>query len=243
MIMRCAALALALIAASCGRQLLPSQRLLDPEAAVAACTAADSFAEPARTVDLCSIVVDANPPIATGEKLTDALVSRGVAFRNLNQLEKSKRDLERSVSLSPRSAEALRMLAWTLREMKDYDTADKLYSDAIAIEDDWQARLSRCVIRGSSMGRWQDAVADCRIAHEKSPNADSYYFLADALHHAGRLEEAVEIARAGIAQPDAEQRTIEELANLLTALGRADEAADVLKAAQTRHEPDRGEHP
>jgi hypothetical protein len=219
------------VAVACQKPPVP---LKDPQAAIRLCLDLDSLTEAARTIDACTPVIEAPRSQVSEAELAEALLSRGVAHRNLNELDLSRADLDRAMTLAPKDAGVLRMLAWTYREREEYELSDRLYTEALANNDEWQGRLSRCVVRGFGLERWEDALSDCKLALEKDPNPDAYYFTAQAQNRLGKFEEALATATAGLKKPDAEQRLSDELVSALRSLGQAEEAEAAEKAARTR---------
>jgi tetratricopeptide (TPR) repeat protein len=124
-------------------------------------------ADSGETAELSRVVRDCTNalavPMADEEARSAILVHRGVAFRNLGDLESSLADLSEAVRLSSMNAEALRMLAWTQREMNRLDEAEANYDKALSIEWHWQGLLSRCVVR-IDLGKFSRAIVDCEQA-------------------------------------------------------------------------------
>jgi tetratricopeptide (TPR) repeat protein len=219
------------VAVACEKAPVP---LEDPQAAIGFCLELDSRTQAARTVDACTPVIEASRSQVSEADLVEALLSRGVAYRNLKKLALSRSDLDRAMTLAPKDAEVLRMLAWTYREREEYGLSDRLYTEALANNDEWQGRLSRCVVRGFGMERWDDALADCKQALAKDPNPDAYYFTAQAQNRLGKFEEAAATATEGLKKSNAEERLSDELVSALRSLGRAGEAEAAEKAAKAR---------
>ncbi len=137
------------------------------------------------------------------------------------------------MKLAEDDASALRMLAWTYRELGDFAHAEGLYTDALALEDEWQGRLSRCVVRGG-LGRWEEAHEDCTRALVLDPNSDAYYFSATTLNELGRHDEAARIASEGAMREDATERLYDELARARAGLGDESGAAAARAEARQR---------
>lgn len=128
-------------------------------------------------------------PLSDADRAAD-LIQRGVAFRNLGHLEKSLADLSEALHLDDRNVTALKMKAWTLREMHRPAESIPLYDRAIALAPDAQAYLSRCAAR-TDLRLFDEAVHDCEEADRRERSTDSLFFLALSLSGAGRTGEAL----------------------------------------------------
>ena len=112
---------------------------------------------------------------------SEAFANRGIARRELGQLDDSVTDLEQAVALDA-APNHLRMLAWTYREMNRPDKAEAIYTTVLETDDHWQGWLSRCVVR-QDQGNYQLAVSDCEEALARDPeNLDALYFAARAFN-------------------------------------------------------------
>src|ERR1043165_9522028 len=78
--------------------------LLDPEGAIEDCVALDPAERPGRTIDVCSSVVDGDPRVAAGHDLIEALMNRGIAWRELGKFDSSVADLQKASALAPDEA-------------------------------------------------------------------------------------------------------------------------------------------
>jgi lipoprotein NlpI len=66
-------------------------------------------------ISVCTRVLGRND--LSPETRSDLLVQRGVAYRNIKNLDKSLADLRAAQDLTPGDPSVSRMLGWTLREM------------------------------------------------------------------------------------------------------------------------------
>ena len=91
----------------------------------------------------------------------ELLVHRGVAYRNVGDLDKSLTDLGAAQDLTPDDPWVSRILAWTYREMGRLVDAEKEYGRALTLEPHPQAYLSRCFVR-YDMKKLEDALPTAR---------------------------------------------------------------------------------
>ena len=135
---------------------------------------------------------------------SEAFANRGIARRELGQLDDSVADLEQSVALDA-APNHLRMLAWTYREMNRPDKAEAIYTQVLETDDHWQGWLSRCVVR-QDQDNYQQAVSDCEEALARDPeNLDALYFAARAYNFLSDGNSALPLAEkaASLAPNDA----------------------------------------
>ncbi|WP_371227028.1 tetratricopeptide repeat protein [Roseovarius sp. 2305UL8-3] len=128
-----------------------------------------------------------------GAKLGEAYSNRGVANRELGNLEESASDLETSIKIDS-STNTLRMLAWTYREMSRYAEAETIYTNTLDADDHWQGWLSRCVVR-QDLEKYQLALKDCKEALIRDPdNPDAAFLTARAFNFLGQGNLALPLA-------------------------------------------------
>lgn len=116
--------------------------------------------EPEKSLDLCFEFLLSDTLETQARAI--ALEKRGIAHRELGNLEQSIVDLGASIALS-QDTSVMRMLAWTYREAQRYEDAEALYSRVLKSDKHEQGWLSRCVVR-QDLGRYEDALADCKQA-------------------------------------------------------------------------------
>lgn len=192
--------------------LLPASLAAEP------CFDVDPNAAPQTAIAACTdfLLSDQTAP----ELRADALANRGIALRELGQLDRSAEDLGASVALAP-TPSAMRMLAWTYRTMQRYSDAEELYSRVLNQDDHWQGWLSRCVVR-LDQEKYAAAVSDCEQALARDPdNLDALFFGARAYGFADAPEKALPLTtRATQIAPDDPRHLVEHIWALhLTGLG------------------------
>lgn len=146
------------------------------------------------------------------------LVQRGVAFRNLGDFDSSLVDLSAAVKLSPKNAEAARMRAWTLRELKRFGEAEVDFGQALSIEYHWQALLSRCVVR-IDLEKFLKAIEDCEEALKQNRNTDSLYFTAWLYNKLRRFPEAITLLQVAVLTDELSARIFDQLAHAYISVG------------------------
>ncbi len=161
------------------------------------------------------------------------LINRGVAFRNLGAFDLSLSDLTEAVNLDGEDLTAIKMKAWTLREMGRQLEALPLYDLAIARSPDAQALLSRCVVN-IDLERYSKAFPDCERALTLERSADALYFTALLLDEEGRGEEAVAYAEETLSHDSALPQHFALVAELQKRLGRMPEARATVRAGIER---------
>ena len=162
-----------------------------------------------------------------------ALADRGIAYRELRELERSTADLKASLALV-RDTSTMRMLAWTYREMGRSSEAEDLYTDLLSEDQHWQGWLSRCVVR-QDLERFEDALGDCLEALNRDPeNIDALYFTARAYNFIGRPGEALPLAEEAIELEPADPRHIVEQVWALYLMGQGDYASETARRGLSR---------
>lgn len=193
-----------------------------------ACLQADPNGQPQATVAACNAFLAAHD--SEELEVAQALLSLGVAHRELGNLIESIAFLKRSIEIVPDSS-AMRMLAWTYREADDPAKAEDLYTRVLAVDDHWQGYLSRCVVR-QDMQNYEAAVLDCQAALAQTPdNLDVLYFTARALNFLGDGSAALPHARAASAAAPDDPRHQVELAWALYQAGQPEPAGVVARRA------------
>lgn len=158
----------------------------------------------------------------------DILTTRGVALRNVGALDASLADLDAAVRLGPDSGNVRRMRAWTLYGMGRYTAAELEYGRALAVDDHWQAFLSRCVVR-MDMSKFDAALDDCKTALERDRNIDALYFTAWLYNERGEPERAIPLLEEARGSSDLTARIFSELAHSYLAAGDNDAALAALE--------------
>lgn len=159
------------------------------------CFAINPNENPAESISTCSKL------LATGELGTveraEALVNRGIAFREAGEYSKSIEDIGASLALSENTS-TMRMLAWTYRETGRLTDAEQLYTRILELDTHSQGWLSRCVVR-QDMERYKQALADCQEAlRQDGENLDSLYFTARAHSFLDQPEEALPLTKTAM---------------------------------------------
>jgi tetratricopeptide (TPR) repeat protein len=170
---------------------------------------------------------------------TELLVQRGVAYRNVGDLNKSLADLGAAQDLAPDDPHVSRMLAWTYREMGRPAEAEKEYGRALKLEPHPQAFLSRCFVR-FDMKKLEDALADCERAHGTDPSEDSTYLTARLYRMLGRPSSALPLLEGAIGTPIESGRIYGFLAEIYESNGRPDDAHRVRQQGQRKFPKDKG---
>jgi tetratricopeptide (TPR) repeat protein len=176
------------------------------------CISSDAIADPENTIFLCNQVIAAqsdNP-----NALVPALHNRGIAHRQLGDIDQSIADFNAVLALDPTNTPTRRMLAWTYRQSGQEATAEALYSAILEQDDHWQGWLSRCAVR-TDLKRYNAAIRDCseverRLSLDTSMSEegrqgvmrDVWYFTAISLNELNRPGTAASVARQGLGQPD-----------------------------------------
>jgi tetratricopeptide (TPR) repeat protein len=169
----------------------------------------------------------------------ELLVHRGVAHRNVGDLNKSLADLGAAQDLTPDDPQVSRMLAWTYREMGRPAEAEKEYGRALKLEPHSQAFLSRCFVR-FDMKKLEDALADCESAHGADPSEDSTYMTARLYRMLGRPSSALPLLEGAIGTPIESGRIYGSLAEIYESNGRPDDAHRVRQQGQRKFPMDKG---
>ena len=172
-------------------------------------------------ISICTRVLGGND--LSPKTRTELLVRRGVAYRNVGDLNKSLADLGAAQDLSPGDPLVSRMLAWTYRGMGRLAEAKKEYGRALKLEPHPQAFLSRCFVR-FDMKKLEDALADCETAHGADPSEDSTYLTARLYRMLGRPSSALPLLEGAIGAPIESGRIYGLLAEIYESNGRSDDA-------------------
>jgi tetratricopeptide (TPR) repeat protein len=170
---------------------------------------------------------------------TELLVHRGVAYRNVGDLNKSLGDLSAARDLAPGAPWVLRMLGWTYREMGRAAEAENEYGRALKLEPHPQAFLSRCFVR-YDMKKLKDALGDCEAAHSADPSEDSTYLTAQLYHMLGRPSFARPLLEGAIGTPIESGRIYGLLAEIYDSDGRPDDARRIRQEGQRKFPNDKG---
>jgi tetratricopeptide (TPR) repeat protein len=165
----------------------------------------------------------------------ELLVHRGVAYRNVGDLEKSLADLGAAQDLTPDDPWVSRMLAWTYREMGRLVDAEKEYGRALKLEPHPQAYLSRCFVRK----KLEDALADCEKAHGVDPSEDSTYLTGLLYRKLGRLSSALALLEGAIGTPIESGRIYGLLAEIYESNGRPDDARHLRQQGKRKFPKDK----
>jgi len=169
---------------------------------------------------------------------TELLTHRGVAYRNVRDLDRSVADLRAALDLTPEAPWVSRMLAWTYREMRRPAEAEKEYGRALRLEPHPQAFLSRCFVR-YDMKKLDDAVDDCERAHRLDPSEDSTYMTARIYRMLGRSSSAQSFLEAAIGTPMESGRIYGLLAEIYDSDHRPDDARRIRQQGQRKFPKDK----
>jgi tetratricopeptide (TPR) repeat protein len=186
-------------------------------------------------IRLCTIVLQGKELSAA--QRADVLVHRGVAYRNLDDFEKSTGDLRAARELTPDDPMVSRMLGWTWREMGRLEEAEAELTRSIKLEPHPQGFLARCFVR-FSLGKLADALADCETVHGVDPSEDSAYMTARLYKEAGRATSAVPLLEGVIGTALESGRVYGLLAEVYAAGGRADDARRIKEQGMLRFPKD-----
>lgn len=219
--------------------------LIPPRALGQAPTAEDCHAVSADTRDktqleavvrICSMVLGRSD-VDSGRR-GGMLVHRGVAHRNLGVLDRALTDHLEARRLLPEDASTARMLGWTYREMRRSEEAEREFGRSLRLEPHWQGFLSRCYVR-FDLKRYNDALADCKTAHQINPNGDSTYLIALLYRQRGEAGAAISILEAAIGTSMASARIYRLLSEAYAETGRAAEAQAIRERGRRRfpHDP------
>jgi len=188
-------------------------------------------------ISICTRVLDRNN--LSPKTRTELLVHRGVAHRNLGDLNKSLADLGAAQDLTPGDPQASRMLAWTYREMGRPAEAEKEYGRALKLDPHPQAFLSRCFVR-YDMKKLEDALVDCETAHGADPNESSTYMTARLYRMLGRPSSALPLLEGAISTPIESGRLYGLLAEIYESNGRPEDATRIRQQGQRKFPKDKG---
>ncbi len=176
------------------------------------CILSDAIANPSETIAICNEVIakrSTNPAVRG-----PALHNRGIAYRQLGDIEQSIADFNAVLAIDPTNTPTKRMLAWTYRQSGQIATAEALYTAILDEDDHWQGWLSRCAVR-TDLKRYNGAIRDCSEVEQRlsldtamseesrqSVMQDVWYFTAIALNELNRPGTAASVARQGLGLPD-----------------------------------------
>ncbi|MGO4686135.1 tetratricopeptide repeat protein [Hyphomicrobium sp. 2TAF46] len=169
---------------------------------------------------------------------SELLAHRGVAYRNVRDLDGSLADLHAALDLTPGTPRVSRMLAWTYREMGRSAEAEKEYGHALELEPHPQAFLSRCFVR-YDMKKLDDALDDCARAHRLDPSEDSTYMTARIHRMLGRSSSAQSLLEAAIGTPMESGRIYGLLAEIYGSDRRPDDARRIRQQGQRKFPKDK----
>jgi tetratricopeptide (TPR) repeat protein len=188
-------------------------------------------------ISICTRVLGRND--LSPKTRTQLLVHRGVAYRNVGDLNKTLADLGEAQDITPGDPQVSRMLAWTYREMGRPAEAEKEYERALKLEPHPQAFLSRCFVR-YDMRKLEDALTDCETAHGADPNESSTYMTALLYRMLGRPSAAQPLLEGAIGTPLESGRLYGLLAEIYESNGRLDEANRIRQQGQRKFPKDKG---
>jgi tetratricopeptide (TPR) repeat protein len=188
-------------------------------------------------VSICTQVLGRND--LSPKTRTQLLVHRGVAYRNVGDLNKSLADLGAAQDLTPGDPQVSRMLAWTYRGIGRPAEAEKEYGRALELEPHPQAFLSRCFVR-YDMRKFEDALTDCKTAHGADPNESSTYMTALLYRMLGRPSSAQPLLEGAIGTPLESGRLYGLLAEIYESNGRPDDANRIRQQGQRKFPEDKG---
>lgn len=199
------------------------------------CLAVDSGASDLETlkalVETCTIALEKGD--LSDDIRSELLEARGIAYRNLGEMDSSLRDLSQAVELNPESAGMRRMRAWTLREMDELTEAEAEYDRALELEPHWQGYLSRCVVR-LDRKKYPEALADCKASLERDQNIDSLFFTAWLHNELGQHDRALPLLLEAREIEDPPPRIFTELIHTYRVLGDVPGAQRALRAGLAR---------
>ena len=185
------------------------------------CSTVDPHSDPAQSVTICTEFL-ATEQLETLER-ADALVIRGIAFRELGEYNKSIEDIGASLALDENTS-AMRMLAWTYREADRPIDAERLYTRVLERDTHAQGWLSRCVVR-QDMERYEEALSDCKEAlRQDSEDIDGLYFTARAHSFLDQPDKALPLTITGMNLAPDDPRHLVEHVWALHQLGQTNDA-------------------
>ena len=178
----------------------------------------------------CTLALDAE---LTDAERSEALVNRGNAYRDLEELAQSRADLEAAIALTSDDASALRMLGWTYRELGEIELAETALTKAISLSpDNWQGYLSRCVVRGHDASEHEQAAKDCLMAIELDHTSDdSVFFASYNLNQIGEFEQSVSIIETYSEEAELSPRVYEQYIVALEGKREFEKAIRIAEAA------------
>jgi Tfp pilus assembly protein PilF len=146
--------------------------------------------------------------------------------------EQAAEEFRKALELDPKSPSARYNLGAALVRSGEFVEAERHLRVALRQNPNTQTYTALGVAQWQQ-GRTDDAMASLRAAIQADPkNAAAYDTLGTMLVQQGKLEEAASVYRELIShQPSAAAH--QELAGVLTRLGRADEARAEMEKAQT----------
>lgn len=184
----------------------------------------------------CNLLLSRGDQLTSDERF-EGFYARGLTKRELADLDGSEADLRTALELEPDRDDVVRMLAWTLREKGDLEGALILYNRAIEMmPDDWQGYLSRCVVLGAGLGRYDEAVADCQKAIALDfISDDTVFFTSNALNKVGSHQGAIDLIEQHSDKEFTSERVYEEYIIALIRVEQTDKAWRALHAAIDEH--------
>jgi tetratricopeptide (TPR) repeat protein len=150
-----------------------------------------SSGDPARAVSGCSIILNKGNATPPAQRAV-ALVNRGIAFYDRNELEKARADYTSAIQLDPKNAEAFHNRGDLLLRQGVLEAAIKDYTDAIAINDRLASAYNG---RGNALresGQIDRAIVDYSKAIDLDPKSPfAYSGRGNALRDKGELDKAI----------------------------------------------------
>ena len=149
----------------------------------------------------------------------------GLLLKLTGRLNESLLPMQKSVELSPQSAETYSNLGVTLQELRRLEEAEASFRKAIALKSDFAGAHDNLGNTLKELGRLDEAEASHRRAIALEPDyAEAYCNLANTLTELGRLDEAEASYREAIAMRPDYSEAHSNLGVTLQKLGRIDEA-------------------
>lgn len=144
--------------------------------------------------DLAKKLVHFNKAIELDNTKYNFFFERGKVYHELENLENTKADLEKALSLNPDSTEILNEIAWYYSDRNDSTQALEYIEKSIQLNKDnwWPKYVKSCIL--TQMEDYPSAIKILNniIDEQKIENADLFNSRANALRSIGNYEKAYE---------------------------------------------------
>jgi len=174
--------------------------------------------------------------IAADPKKVAGYVMKGQALQLLKRGDEAHQAFEKAVEVAPEDPGAIRVLAMSYDNRKDYALADATYQKALSLSPDANSYMDygRFLTRAYKDERSQDSEASFRKAIEVAKPeelADAYAANANFYYFRDRFDELVKLLEDGIAKHPDSVEVIYLLARFHSARGDENKARELIEQA------------